>query len=74
MSYCPEDGTKMVQVDDSVSYACYECPTCGMHWCYDAERGLYSAEADGQREECRSCGKPLITAEQQPEGGRKCTT
>ncbi len=59
MSYCPEDGTKMVEVVVSHTHSCYECPSCHIHWCYDAELGAYSCESDGQRENCRICEEVL---------------
>ena len=41
MAYCPEDGTKMVCVNDGISFAEYKCPKCDTVWQYDAEQGCY---------------------------------
>lgn len=48
MSYCPEDGVKMVPVEDDTAfgYVCYDCPDCQTHWSYDAEWGRYTAFMD----------------------------
>ncbi len=41
MAFCPEDGTEMTCVNDSISFADYVCPTCDTEWQYDAEQGCY---------------------------------
>lgn len=44
MSYCPEDGWHMEQIDESMSMVKYHCIRCGTTWVYSAEEGSYTVE------------------------------
>ena len=61
MSYCPEDGTKMPCVNESISHACYDCPICETHWFWDGDEGSYQVILEPA--DCPGCGEDR----QQPE-------
>jgi len=71
LSYCPEDGIKMVTVCNHGADACYQCGECGAHWeyvdgTYRSTQGSTNCDVHDACEECMEHGTlPEQAADQQ---------